>query len=382
MTMKSNLLQNYVRFNLEFKKGEGATLTSKSGEKFIDFASGIGVVSLGHSNSEWSEAISEQLKTLTHVSNLYGNEIQEKVARKISELAGFELFSFFANSGAEANEGAIKLARKYGKGDRFEIISLKNSFHGRTLGSLSATGQESLQNAFKPMIDGFKFAENVSEIENLISEKTVAVILELVRGEGGVEMLSIPEVQKLAKTLKEKDILLIVDEVQSGVYRTGEFIASKYFQIEPDIITFAKGLGNGIPIGIVATKLENGFVAGDHGSTFGGNYISSTATLKTLQILEREKATIYKNIEIFEKNISDLIESFPNIFERKTGLGLMRGVVVKNGDVGDIVKKLNSAKVLTLKSGNNTLRFLPPLLISENEIAEGFKRIREALNGN
>jgi acetylornithine/N-succinyldiaminopimelate aminotransferase len=380
--MKSNLLKNYARFDLEFEKGEGATLTSKSDEKFIDFASGIGVVSLGHSNSEWAESISKQLKTLTHVSNLYGNEIQEEVAKKISELAGFELFSFFANSGAEANEGAIKLARKYGKGDRFEIISLKNSFHGRTLGSLSATGQESLQNDFKPMIDGFKFAENVNEIENSISEKTVAVILELVRGEGGVEMLSVSEVQKLSKTLKEKDILLIVDEVQSGVYRTGEFIASNYFQIEPDIITFAKGLGNGIPIGIVATKLENGFVAGDHGSTFGGNYISSTATLKTLKILEREKATISKNIEIFEKNISDLIDSFPEIFERKTGLGLMRGLVVKNRDVGDIVKKLNSSKVLTLKSGNNTLRFLPPLLISENEITEGFKRIEEALNGN
>jgi acetylornithine/N-succinyldiaminopimelate aminotransferase len=379
---KSNLLKNYARFDLEFFNGRGGILFDRNGQEYIDFSSGIGVISLGHSHSEWKKSIYEQLDKLTHVSNLYINSLQEKVAKRISELSNTELYSFFANSGAEANEGAIKIARKYGKGERTEIISLKNSFHGRTLGSLSATGQRSLQKDFEPMLDGFKFAENLSEIESLISDKTVAVILELVRGEGGVEVLPKDEVQKLAKLLKKKDILLIIDEVQSGVWRTGKFTSSQYFDIEPDIITFAKGIGNGIPIGVVATKLENGFEAGDHGSTFGGNYVSSISALKTLEILEREQETVARNIELFGENINSLLKEFPNIFSRETGIGLMKGLVVKDRDVGEIVKRLNSEKVLTLKSGNNTLRFLPPLLISENEIITGFQRIKKALNGD
>ncbi len=371
----SNLLQNYARFDLEFVKGEGATLFSKDGREFIDFASGIGVVSLGHGNLEFGKAISEQVGKLVHVSNLYQNSLQEKLASEISKLAGFPLYSFFANSGAEANEGAIKIARKYGKGERFEIISLKDSFHGRTLGSLSATGQEFLQTDFKPMLEGFKYVEKISEIAEAVSENTVAVMIELIRGEGGVEALRKEEVLELAKFLKSRDILLIVDEVQSGVFRTGKFLASNHFGIEPDIITLAKGIGNGFPIGVVATKLENGFSAGDHGSTFGGNYLATSSALKTLEILQREEKKVLENIELFSK---ELEKSFGK--ERLTGLGLMRGVKL-DSDVLEFVKRCHSQNLLTLKSGNNTLRFLPPLLISEKEIKSGFEKIKNCLKG-
>jgi acetylornithine/N-succinyldiaminopimelate aminotransferase len=375
----SNLLKNYARFDLEFVRGEGATLFDKDGRDYIDFGSGIGVVSLGHGNSELAETIGEQVKTLLHTSNLYGNSLQEELAKRVSNLAGFQLYSFFSNSGAEANEGAIKIARKYGKGERFEIISIKDSFHGRTLGSLSATGQPSLQNSFLPMVEGFRFVENIDEVEKNISPKTVAVILELVRGEGGVEALPVEKVQKLVESLKSRDILLIVDEIQSGIYRTGEFLASNIYGIEPDIVTLAKGIASGVPIGVVATKLEDGFSAGDHGSTFGGNYLSSASALKTLEILEREKEKIRKNGELFSNEIDQLLNDFPDIFSHSTGVGLMRGLVLKEGDVGELVKKCNSHRVLTLKSGNNTLRLLPPLLICENEIKEGFERLKRVL---
>ena len=288
------LLNNYgKRFQLNFQSGKNSTLLEKSGKKFIDFASGIGVVSVGHGNQEIAEVIADQSKKILHVSNLYNIEPQEKLAEKISKLAGFELFAFFANSGAEANEAAIKLARKFGAGKRYKIYSLLNSFHGRTLGSLSATGQKKLQEKFLPMVDGFEFFKSVQDIENQIvtsseNDLPVAVILELVQGEGGIQALPKKDVQNLAKTLKSKNILLIIDEVQTGIYRTGEFLTSQIYEIEPDIITLAKGLGGGIPIGAMVTKLKDGFEAGDHGSTFGGNYLSTSVALKVLEILENE----------------------------------------------------------------------------------------------
>ena len=373
-----SLLKNYGgRFPLNFTYGKGSVLFD--GKKdYIDFGSGIGVSSVGYGNEKLAKTISEQALKLIHTSNLYHIQPQIDLANKLSKLAGFELFSFFANSGAEANESAIKLARKYGKGERFEIITLKNSFHGRTLGSLSATGQKSLQKDFQPMVDGFIYAETVSEIEKLLNSKTVAVMLELVKGEGGVEALSKSEVQNLAKILKEKDILLIIDEVQTGIYRTGKFLASNIYDIQPDIITLAKGLAGGVPIGAMLTKLENGFSAGDHGSTFGGNFLSTSSAITVLEILENVNLEL--KIAYFESKLDSLLHKFPNIFSEKTGLGLMRGLIVSSKiDVLEIVQNGNSAGIWTLKSGNNTLRFLPPLTISHDEIDKGFYRLEKVL---
>lgn len=383
MKNKSYLLKNYGRFEESFVKGEGSTLFSNSGEDYIDFGSGIGVSSLGYGNIELSETISNQAKDLIHTSNLYNIKPQEDLAKNISDLAGYQLFSFFANSGAEANESAIKIARKYGKDKRFKIITLENSFHGRTFGSLSATAQTSLHKSFYPMLDGFTYVKSISDIENAIDDETVAVMLELVKGEGGVVAFQKDEIKNLETVLKSKDILLIVDEVQTGIYRTGKFLASNVYDIQPDIITLAKGLAGGVPIGIMATKLENGFSSGDHGSTFGGNFLSTSASLKVLEILKKDfdSNNLEHRINYFEKKLLSLLSNFPNLFTEITGLGLMRGLIVNSDiDVLDIVKAGNKNRVLTLKSGNNTLRFLPPIIISNQEIDEGFKRLEQALS--
>jgi acetylornithine aminotransferase len=232
------------------------------------------------------------------------------------------------------------------------------------------------------MLNGFLYAEDISNIENLISEKTVAVMLELVKGEGGVEAQLKSEVQKLAKLLKSKNILLIIDEVQTGVYRTGEFLASQVYEIQPDIITLAKGLGGGVPIGVMATTLKDGFSAGDHGSTFGGNFLSTSSAITVLEILEDLKSSGNLDLKIayFESKIKFLMQKHSDVFMNITGLGLMRGLIVKSDfDALKIVQAGNNNGVLTLKSGNNTLRFLPPLLISNQEIDIGFNRLDKSL---
>jgi len=381
MSRGEYLLKNYGRFEEAFSYGEGATLFSESGKEYIDFASGIGVNSVGYGSKEFAEVICKQASTLIHTSNLYHIKPQEELAEKISKLAGYKLYSFFANSGAEVNEAAIKLARKYGeRGEkrRYKVITLEQSFHGRTFGSLSATGQITLQNSFHPMLEGFKYAKDLADVENLIDDETIAVMVELVKGEGGVEALPKDEIQNLAKLLKSKDILLIVDEVQTGIYRTGEFLASNLYGIEPDIVTLAKGLAGGVPIGVMATKIEDGFSAGDHGSTFGGNFLSTTAGMKVLEILENEyrSGRLQERIELFEKRLEEMVNRYPDIFKDITGVGLMRGLVVDSSiDISKIIKSGHKNGLLLLKSGRNILRFLPPLTISEREIREGFTRL-------
>ncbi len=382
------LLNNYSRFEESFVYGEGATLYSEDRKDYIDLGSGIGVSSIGHGSKGLSRAIFDQASNLIHTSNLYHIKNQELLAEKLSKLANFStpIYSFFANSGAEANEGAIKLARKYGsRGDkkRWKIITLDNSFHGRTYGSLSATAQKSFHKGFEPILDGFVYVKDLSHVESAIDDETVAVMIELVRGEGGVQALSIDEVQNLVNLLKSRDILLIVDEVQSGVFRTGEFLASNLYQIEPDVITLAKGLAGGVPIGAMLTKHKDVFVAGDHGSTFGGNSLSTGASLKTLEILEEEykSGRLSQTISFFNNKLDELTREFPHVFKSISGIGLMRGLPLsENIDLMQIVKTANKERVLTLKSGNNTLRLLPPLTISEQEIETGFERLNKAIS--
>ena len=378
---KSYVLQTYARNYVNFVKGDGAKLYSEDGKEYIDFTSGIGVVSVGHANKQVADAICDQVHKITHISNLYLIEPQAKLAKKIVTLSGLDAGVFFANSGAEANEGALKIARKYGEVDgeikRYKVITLENSFHGRTISTLKATGQSSMHNYFGPFPDGFVYAKDLDEIESLLDDHTIAVMIELVQGEGGVEPLDKQKVQALAKLLKRKDILLIVDEVQTGVYRTGKFLASNYYEIEPDIVTLAKGLGGGVPIGAVMTTKKDVLKAGDHGSTYGGNYLVTRASLEVLSILEKEDLS--KTIELFSKKLEELAGKFPSFIQKSVGVGLMRGLRInKSETLTAIINKSFEEGVLVLKAGRNTLRFLPPLTISKDEIEEGFKRVEKA----
>jgi acetylornithine aminotransferase len=378
-------MNNYSRADVGFVRGDGAILWDDSGKDYIDFASGIGVCSLGHSHKSITKVIAKQAKTLLHTSNLYNIAPQTRLANKISNLLGGEYELFFANSGAEANECAIKLARKYGysKGKKSEIISLKNSFHGRTIATLAMTGQDKFHpDDFGPYPNGFKFYDSIDDIIANLDENTAAVIIELVQGEGGINPLDKEKVQELARVLSERDILLITDEVQCGVYRTGEFVTAKIYEIEPDIITFAKGLGNGVPIGACASKKAI-FTPGDHGSTFGGGFLVTSVAECVLSELETLKSSgkLNKTIAKFEKNLDKLVSKNSDIFEKRVGIGLMQGIVVKDVEfLAKIVAKALECGLLVLRSGKDTLRFLPPLNLSKKELKEGFIRLNLAIN--
>ena len=382
---KNYVLQTYARNYVNFKSGINATLVDEDGLDYIDFTSGIGVVSIGHGNEKLANALCEQARSIIHISNLYLIEPQARLAKKIVELSGYDMACFFANSGAEANEGAIKIARKYGKtkfdNKKYKIISLEHSFHGRTITTLKATGQGSMHlDDFAPYPDGFDYNKQIDDIYNSIDNETVAVMIELVQGEGGVNPFDKKKVQELAKFLKEKEILLIVDEVQTGVYRTGKFLASQVFEIEPDIITLAKGLGGGVPIGVVMTKHKDLLKAGEHGSTFGGNFLSTTAGLVVLEELKNYKNSgkLDEIIEYFDKKLNNFAKKIGE--KEVVGIGLMRGIRMKSEEmVKDLINKAFKERVLVLKAGKNTVRFLPPLTIGKDEIDLGFERLDKCI---
>ncbi len=381
------LLNTYARFDVEFVRGESATLWDKDNNEYIDFTSGIGVVSVGHGNVRLSNAICEQARNIIHISNLYRIPPQEKLAEILVKKSGLENGGvFFCNSGAEANETALKIARKYGEinGEikRYKVITLENSFHGRTISTLKATGQPKFHQYFGPFPDGFTYAKNIEDIYNKIDDKTIAVMIELIQGEGGVNPFDIREIQKLSEELKKRDILLIVDEVQTGIYRTGEFLASNLYKINPDIVTLAKGLGGGVPIGAVITTLSDVLKPGDHGSTFGGNYLSTRAGLEVIKILDEyyESGMLKETTEYFENRLLEIVKEFPDKFESVSGFGLMRALRAHSVEVRDeVVKKAFENRVLVLKAGEKSVRFLPPLTITKEEIDEGFDRLKESI---
>ena len=384
---KKYVLNTYNRNYVNFTNGINATLEDDKNNNYIDFTSGIGVVSCGHGNQRISDAICKQTNNIMHISNLYAIEPQAKLAQKVAQLSGYDVAMFFANSGAEANEGAIKIARKYGEtkfnNKKYKVITLEHSFHGRTITTVKATGQKAMHSDnFSPYPDGFTYNAQINDIYKSIDDETVAVMLELVQGEGGVQPFPKEDIQKLATHLKENDILLIIDEVQTGAYRTGEFLASNLYDIQPDIITMAKGIGGGVPIGIVMTTHNDIFEPGDHGSTFGGNYLSTAASLEVCNILDEIKndGSLDETIIYFEKKLKEFYENHMNLFEDIVGLGLMRGLRVKDAQtLSDIISNSFQEGVLILKAGKNTLRFLPPLTISKNEIDQGFKRLEQAV---
>lgn len=381
------LLQTYSPADVAFVKGKGCRLYDTEGKDYIDFASGIGVCSVGYAHPSYTQALQEQIHSLLHTSNLFYNPTQALLAQKLVELSGYDMQVFFANSGAEANEGAIKLARKYAqrkKQNCYKIITLQSSFHGRTLATLTATGQTKLHPSYySPYPQGFVIAEDLDHIYKLIDSQTCAVMLELIQGEGGIYALPKEQIQKLYAYLQERDVLLIVDEVQSGIYRSGELFASNLYGIEPDIITTAKGLGGGVPIGAVLSKHKDVFIAGDHGSTFGGNYLSSQAGLSVLEILYNLYASkaLKSTIELFDYSLDKTLEHYPQYFCKKVGLGLMLGLQAVSEEVQkSIISKSLKNGLILLRSGKNVVRFLPPLTISKEEIKEGFKRLYGVLD--
>ena len=367
MKENSYLLPLYKRLDVGFVKGKKSVLFDENEKDYIDFASGVGVNSLGYANKKVLKTINKQAKRVLHTSNIYHIKPQEKCAKRIVNLSGFDMKCFFCNSGAEANESAIKLARKYGntafETPKYKIITIKNSFHGRTIATLKATAQEDKHKYFAPFPEGFVYANDIKEAISLIDDSTVAVMLELIQGEGGIFMQDVLFVKELEKVLKEKKLLLIIDEVQTGVYRSGEFLISQHFGIKPDIVTLAKGLASGIPIGVMMTSLKDVFTFGDHGSTFGGNFLSTATCNKVLKILEKysDSGKLKQNIKFFDDYLAFFINKYPNLFLQKNGFGFMQGLVLKDE------KKLNEIRnsslkngLLVLKSGKNILRFLKP----------------------
>lgn len=384
---KKYVLPTYARADIEFVSGRNAKLFDSEDKEYIDFASGIAVCSVGHANKRVNDAICKQISNITHTSNLYYIAPQARAAQKIVEASGYDMKCFFGNSGAEANEGAIKIARKFGEKDgevkRYKVITLLHSFHGRTITTVKATGQEKMHSYFGPYPDGFVYADDINHVASLVDEHTCAVMIELVQGEGGVQPLDREAVQKLAAFLKEKNVLLIVDEVQTGIYRTGKFLASNYYDIEPDVVTLAKGLGGGVPIGVVMTTLKEIFSAGDHGSTFGGNFLSTTAACEVVDILNEmnESGELQEGIAYFDSELEKFYAAHKDVFTSKVGIGMMCGLRVKDADtLTKIVSNAREEGAIVLKAGRDTLRLLPPLTITKEETDEGFKALNRAIN--
>ncbi len=375
------------RTPVAFKKGEGIHLYTTEGEKYTDFMAGIAVTALGHSHPVFVKRLSEQVGELLHTSSLYYIENQAKLAEKIVKNSCADRV-FFANSGAEANEGAIKLAKIYhykkGNVNKNEIITLVNSFHGRTLTTVAATGQEKYQKPYKPLTPGFSHVEinDLDALYNAVNENTAAIMLELVQGESGVHPTTPEYVKALRKLCDEKDILLIVDEVQTGMGRTGKLFAYEHYGIEPDIFTLAKALGNGVPIGALCAKqfAADGFEPGDHGTTFGGNPLATCAGNAVFDILEQEN--LVKNAEnmgkYFKKKLEELRSETGKIKEVR-GMGLMLGAELSEPIAKDIQAKLFERKYLTGAVGTTVLRLLPPLVITEKDIDEFINVLKECL---
>lgn len=373
----------YKRFPVSLVRGKGATAFDADGKEYIDFTSGIGVNCLGYADEGWVEAISNQAATLQHTSNLYYTQPDGEVAEILCKHTGFSKV-FFGNSGAEANEGALKVARKYGAERHGEkcntVITLKNSFHGRTITTLAATGQDVFHQYFLPLTEGFKYVEagNIEELEAAVDETVCAIMIELIQGEGGVVPVSREFVKRVDEICKEKDIVFVIDEVQTGIGRTGTLLCYEQYDIEPDVISLAKGLGGGLPVGAVLMneRVAGVFSYGLHGSTFGGNPVSCAGAK---YLLNKIMAPGFLE-EVNEKAayLRAKLEEIPQI-EGVTGLGLMIGAQLKEGyTAADIAGKcaVNGALVLTAKA---KLRFLPPLTITYEEIDKGLEVLKDCL---
>ncbi|MDD2397508.1 MAG: aspartate aminotransferase family protein [Tissierellia bacterium] len=383
---ENNLLHTYKRYEIILDKGEGVYLYDTEGEKYLDFAAGIAVFALGYNNKEYNDALKLQLDKLIHTTNLYYNMPAIEAAKKLTKAAGLEKV-FFTNSGTEAIEGALKLAKKYaynrdGSTDH-EIISMNNSFHGRSLGALSVTGNNEYQKAFKPLIEGIKFAKfnNLESVKNQITQKTCAIIIEPVQGEGGIYPATHEFLHGVKALCEENDILLIFDEIQCGMGRTGSLFAFHQYGVTPDIMTAAKALGCGLPVGafLANEKAGSAMVPGDHGTTYGGNPLVCCAVSKVLDLFESSKIINHVNeiVPYFENELDKLVDEYDFIVERR-GMGLMQGIEFSYS-VNDIILKAQELGLLIISAGKNIIRFLPPLIITEEHIDEMIEKLKSAI---
>ncbi|HCR74282.1 MAG TPA: aspartate aminotransferase family protein [Ruminococcus sp.] len=377
-----HIMPTYGRYPVSMNCGHGRMCKDEDGQKYIDFGSGIGTNSLGFCDSSWVEAVCEQVHKIQHTSNYYYTEIQADFAEKLCNITGMSKM-FFGNSGAEANECAIKIARKYsfdkyGK-DRNKIITLVNSFHGRTIATLSATGQDVFHNYFFPFVGGFDYAEanNIKDLDSKIDDTVCAIMIEFIQGEGGVLNLEKDFVNHIAQICREKDLVFIADEVQTGVGRTGKFLAAEHYGVKPDVVTLAKGIAGGLPMGVCLAdeKCCNVLTKGTHGSTFGGNPVSCAGGLA---VLNRATADGFLD-EVNEKSkyLREKLLSIDEV-ESLSGTGLMVGIKLKSKNAADTVAKALE-KGLLLLTAKDKVRLLPPLTITYEEIDKGISIMEEIL---
>jgi len=398
----NNVMQTYGRFDVVLERGEGATLYSPEGKEYIDFSSGIGVNSIGYGNKKWADAVYAQALKLQHTSNLYYTEPYAKLAEVLTKRSGMKNV-FFANAGADANEGMIKLARKYsfdkycvkdssspviasvrsnpGPNPRSTIITLNQSFHGRTITTLAATGQEVFHNYFFPFTEGFKHvpANDIDALKKEITDDVCAILIEFIQGEGGVLPLDPTYVKSIADLCKEKDLLLLADEVQTGVGRTGTLFAFQQYGVTPDVLSFAKGIAGGLPLGgIMANeKCSAVLVAGTHATTFGGNPVAAAAAIEVLnQLDDAAIADVSKKGNYIKEKVQSW--NIPCIGEIR-GKGLMLGISLKDAVPKEVAQTCVENGLLIITAGSDALRMLPPLTISYEEIDKGLAILKKVL---
>ncbi len=383
---EENLLHTYNRFPITLDRGDGVYLYDTDGKKYLDFMAGIAVSGLGYGNVELKNALKEQIDNLLHSSNLYYNTTCGKAAEALRRVSGMDRI-FFTNSGAEANEGALKAARKYAwqkKSGRFEFIAMKDSFHGRTMGALSVTEHPAYREPFEPLIPGVSFAEfnNLESVKKLVNEKTCGIIVEPVQGEGGINTATKEFMTGIRKLCDEEGILMICDEIQCGMARTGEMFVWQLYGTKPDIMTMAKAIGSGVPVGAFAmTKAvaEASLKPGDHGTTYGGNPLACAAVAKTLEIYEKQKLAAHvKEVgDYLEEQLKKLGEDYDCVVEQR-GLGLIRGIKL-SGPVGEVVKKAMEEGLLIISARSDVIRLVPPLVIEKEHVDEMIEKLRKVL---
>lgn len=384
---ESALLHTYNRYQVVLEKGDGVYLYDMNGKRYLDFVAGIAVFALGYGNQEYNDALKAQIDKIIHTSNYYYNVPAIEAAKKLKAASGMDRV-FFTNSGAEAVEGAIKAARKYaynkdGKTDH-EIIAMNHSFHGRTMGALAVTGNPHYREAFEPLIGNIRFA-NLNDLESVkaqITDKTCAIIFETVQGEGGIYPATKEFMEGVRAICDEKDILMILDEIQCGMGRTGYLYAWQKYGVKPDIMTTAKALGCGVPVGAFLLNEKTGassLTAGDHGTTYGGNPLACTAVVKVFELFEKEHILEHvREVSAYlEKQLDGLVAEYEDI-ECRRGAGLMQGLVFKK-PVGDIIVKAMDAGLILINAGSNIIRFVPPLIIGKEHVDEMIGILKEQL---
>lgn len=382
------LLHTYNRYQVVLDKGEGVYLYDIEGKKYLDFVSGIAVFALGYQNKEYNDALKAQIDKLIHTSNYYYNMPAIEAAKKLKQISGMDRV-FFTNSGAEAIEGAIKAARKYAYlkdgTTEHEIIAMNHSFHGRTMGALSVTGNPHYREAFEPMIGNIRFADfnDFDSVLSNVNKKTCAIIFETVQGEGGIHPVQEDFIKNVKALCEERDILLILDEIQCGMGRTGYMYAWQKFGVKPDVMTTAKALGCGVPVGafMMTERVgQNSLKAGDHGTTYGGNPLACAVICKVLELFEKEN--ILDNVRevgaYLESRLDELASEYSSLIETRRGMGLMQGLVFKE-PVGDIINAAMDKGMILINAGSNIIRFLPALVIKKQHVDEMIDILKECL---